>query len=54
MCDENWNQIDRDVACRHLGYLNASSVRLDGRLYGGGNGKVLMESPECNGGMESF
>ena len=50
VCGDNWNKINSDVACRHLGFPNASSVPVEGSKFEVNHGDIWMGDVQCNGG----
>ncbi|XP_033110388.1 uncharacterized protein LOC117111558 [Anneissia japonica] len=48
VCDDQWDFNDAFVACRQLGFSNASIVHIKGR-YGEGTGVIHLDNVECTG-----
>jgi hypothetical protein len=48
ICDDSWSIVDGGVACRELGYINATMVA-NGAFYGEGSGPIHLQGVECTG-----
>ena len=48
VCDDFWDIDDGNVACRELGYGQATHVKL-GAVYGQGSGPIWMDDVKCVG-----
>ena len=52
VCENNFNIVAANVACKQLGFPGAVSFR--GGLYGSGRGKILLEGVNCKGKENSL
>ena len=48
VCDNSWDLQDANVACRQLGYPNASGA-VQGGYYGRGTGPIYLDDLRCSG-----
>ncbi|XP_033110166.1 scavenger receptor cysteine-rich domain superfamily protein-like [Anneissia japonica] len=48
VCDDNWDLDDAFVACRQLGFDDASAVYVNGR-FGAGEGPIHLDEVQCTG-----
>ncbi len=50
VCGNTWSKTNSDVACRHLGFPNASSVIVEGSRFQSRDGDTWLGDVQCNGG----
>ncbi|XP_071482925.1 scavenger receptor cysteine-rich domain-containing protein DMBT1-like [Diadema antillarum] len=53
VCDDQWNLVDANVACRQLGFGPALAVRFRAR-YGPGTGPIHLDDVRCTGEEETL
>ncbi|XP_038074970.1 deleted in malignant brain tumors 1 protein-like [Patiria miniata] len=49
VCDDLWDLDDARVACRQLGFPDATDATQGGSLFGSGSGSILLDNVECTG-----
>ena len=50
ICDDNWDVTDTNVACKQLGFANASTFQHLGQ----GSGPIWLDDVDCSGGELSL
>ena len=49
VCDDEWDEIDAQVACRELGYTTDGAIPFYGAEFGEGTGPILLDDLMCLG-----
>ena len=49
VCDDGWQYLDGQVACRLLGYITTGVIPYDRAHFGRGSGQILLDDLMCNG-----
>ena len=49
VCDDGWDALDAQVACRQLGYPSAEATALSGFVVPDGTGQILLDDVNCVG-----
>ena len=50
VCDDNFDNLDAQVVCRHIGYTTVSAETIDSDYFGEGSGPILLDELGCWGG----
>ncbi|XP_025102894.1 deleted in malignant brain tumors 1 protein-like [Pomacea canaliculata] len=49
VCDDSFQDVDAEVACRMLGFYSPGAVAVLSNMYGMGHGSILLDNINCQG-----